>query len=115
MVEGTGAGRAVSGSVLRLRNGLHYNALKYYDPEDGRFITQDAIWVAGGQQPIPLNLSGWINPPRWQCEVVRGVSANHPEIANARNGIVKRGNINSTPWEETHNLGGVSGESSFTS
>lgn len=43
------------------------------------------------------------------------MSANHPEIANARNGVVEPGNVNSTMSEETHNLGGVSGDSPFTS
>ncbi|MEE5123444.1 RHS repeat-associated core domain-containing protein, partial [Pseudomonas alliivorans] len=28
--------------------GLHYNTFRYYDPEVGRFITQDPIGLDGG-------------------------------------------------------------------
>ncbi|MNH12060.1 putative deoxyribonuclease RhsC [compost metagenome] len=44
--------------------GLHYNTFRYYDPEVGRFVTQDPIGLAGGRNlyryaPNPL---GWIDP-----------------------------------------------------
>ena len=29
--------------------GLHYNRLRYYDPQGGRFISQDPIGIWGGQ------------------------------------------------------------------
>ncbi len=28
--------------------GLHYNTFRYYDPDVGRFISQDPIWIEGG-------------------------------------------------------------------
>ncbi|WP_183133248.1 RHS repeat-associated core domain-containing protein, partial [Pseudomonas syringae] len=44
--------------------GLHYNTFRYYDPEIGRFTTQDPIGLAGGfnlyqYAPSPI---GWIDP-----------------------------------------------------
>ncbi|CNF76117.1 Rhs family protein [Yersinia similis] len=44
--------------------GLHYNTFRYYDPEIGRFSTQDPIGLAGGINlyqygPNPL---GWVDP-----------------------------------------------------
>jgi RHS repeat-associated protein len=41
--------------------GLHYNTFRYYDPEVGRFITQDPIGLVGGN-----NLYQYTeNPMRW--------------------------------------------------
>ena len=28
--------------------GLHYNLMRYYEPEDGRFVNQDPIGLSGG-------------------------------------------------------------------
>lgn len=47
--------------------GLHYNTFRYYDPEIGRFSTQDPIGLAGGINlyqygPNPLT---WIDPWGW--------------------------------------------------
>ena len=44
--------------------GLHYNRFRYYDPDCGRFVSQDPIGLAGGNnlyQYAP-NPSGWIDP-----------------------------------------------------
>jgi RHS repeat-associated protein len=41
--------------------GLHYNTFRYYDPDVGRFISQDPIGLAGGE-----NLYGYVpNPSLW--------------------------------------------------
>ena len=47
--------------------GLHYNTFRYYDPEVGRFITQDPIGLLGGDNlyqyaPSPI---GWVDPLGW--------------------------------------------------
>jgi RHS repeat-associated protein len=44
--------------------GLYYNRFRYYDPESGRYISQDPIGLAGGLEPYgyvgdPL---AWIDP-----------------------------------------------------
>ncbi|MNO94676.1 putative deoxyribonuclease RhsC [compost metagenome] len=47
--------------------GLHYNTFRYYDPEVGRFVTQDPIALSGGMNfysyaPSPNN---WVDPLGW--------------------------------------------------
>ena len=49
--------------------GLHYNTFRYYDPEVGRFVTQDPIGLDGGNNlyryvPSP---TGWVDPWGWEC------------------------------------------------
>ena len=49
--------------------GLHYNTFRYYDPEVGRFVTQDPIGLDGGfnlYRYVP-NPTGWIDPWGWEC------------------------------------------------
>ena len=61
--------------------GLHYNFFRYYEPEVGRFVNQDPIGLAGGEnfyQFSPntqswIDLLGWIywkkstpKPPSWR-------------------------------------------------
>jgi RHS repeat-associated protein len=43
---------------------LHYNRHRYYDPDAGRFITQDPIGLAGGNNLYQFapNPSGWLDP-----------------------------------------------------
>ena len=47
-----------------VETGLHYNRFRYYDPDIGRFVSQDPIGLLGGYNlfayaPSPLN---WIDP-----------------------------------------------------
>lgn len=44
--------------------GLHYNFLRYYEPECGRFINQDPIGLAGGDNfyQFAPNVQGWVDP-----------------------------------------------------
>jgi len=47
--------------------GLYYNTFRYYDPDVGRFTTEDPIGLAGGENlyaygPNPLS---WIDPWGW--------------------------------------------------
>ena len=55
------------GQYLDRETGLHYNTFRYYDPDVGRFITQDPIGLAGGNNlyqyaPNPLR---WADPWGW--------------------------------------------------
>ncbi|HCL5293819.1 TPA: RHS repeat protein [Salmonella enterica] len=45
-------------------SGLHYNRHRYYDPGQGRYITQDPIGLAGGLNPYvyALNPVSWTDP-----------------------------------------------------
>lgn len=44
--------------------GLHYNRYRYYDPDLGRFISQDPIGLAGGNHPYGYapNPLMWVDP-----------------------------------------------------
>ncbi|MCH5556181.1 RHS domain-containing protein [Pseudomonas syringae pv. syringae] len=49
------------GQYFDVETGLHYNTFRYYDPEIGRFTTQDPIGLLGG-----FNLYRYTpNPVRW--------------------------------------------------
>ena len=55
------------GQYLDRESGLHYNTFRYYDPDIGRFISQDPIGLMGGinlYQYAP-NPTGWIDPWGW--------------------------------------------------
>ena len=50
--------------------GLHYNRFRYYDPECGRFISQDPIGLLGGvnnYQYVP-NPTGWVDLLGLSCK-----------------------------------------------
>ena len=52
------------GQYFDAKTGLHYNRFRYYDPDAGRFISQDPIGLAGGinlyqYAPNPLV---WVDP-----------------------------------------------------
>ncbi|EPV2478830.1 RHS repeat-associated core domain-containing protein [Enterobacter ludwigii] len=61
-------------------SGLHYNLFRYYEPEVGRFITQDPIGLRGGfnlyqYAPNPL---GWVDPlGLYRGEGERGLGKYH--------------------------------------
>ncbi|MBR9771252.1 MAG: hypothetical protein GYB54_09025 [Gammaproteobacteria bacterium] len=52
------------GQYLDEETGLHYNRHRYYDPETGRFTTQDPIGLAGGENLYMYapNPTGWVDP-----------------------------------------------------
>ncbi|VAW62671.1 Rhs-family protein [hydrothermal vent metagenome] len=52
------------GQYFDSETGLHYNRFRYYDPNCGRFINQDPIGLAGGNNNylyVP-NPTGWVDP-----------------------------------------------------
>ena len=44
--------------------GLHYNLIRYYEPESGRFVNQDPIGLEGGENLYAFapNVKGWVDP-----------------------------------------------------
>ncbi|WP_122523817.1 RHS repeat-associated core domain-containing protein [Pseudomonas viridiflava] len=55
------------GQYFDEETGLHYNTFRYYDPEVGRFITQDPIGLDGGENLYKYapNPTGWSDPLGW--------------------------------------------------
>ncbi|MBS75853.1 RHS repeat-associated core domain-containing protein [Variovorax sp.] len=52
------------GQYFDAESGLHYSRFRYYDPDVGRFVSEDPIGLAGGENffayaPNPI---GWIDP-----------------------------------------------------
>ena len=45
-------------------NGLHYNLMRYYEPDAGQFVNQDPIGLAGGENLYVFapNIQGWDDP-----------------------------------------------------
>lgn len=54
--------------------GLHYNTFRYYDPDVGRYISQDPIGLDGGANLYAYapNPSGWMDPLGWIHETAPG-------------------------------------------
>ncbi|MFA0978944.1 RHS repeat-associated core domain-containing protein, partial [Pseudomonas ficuserectae] len=52
------------GQYFDVETGLHYNTFRYYDPEIGRFITQDPIGLLGGDNLYiyASNPNVWVDP-----------------------------------------------------
>ncbi|MEN5172302.1 RHS repeat-associated core domain-containing protein [Acinetobacter higginsii] len=106
--------------------GLHYNRYRYYSPYVGRFISKDPIGLLGGNNiyqyapnPIiwvdPLGLTNNNCAPTEQQYLYRGVHAEHPELENAKKGIVNPGKLDGTASADAHNAGGVQSNSPYTS
>ncbi|NHZ66910.1 hypothetical protein F1735_32315 [Massilia sp. CCM 8694] len=62
-----------SGQYSDESTGLHYNTFRYYDPDIGRFISQDPIGLAGGANMYAYapNPTGWMDPLGW-CSTALG-------------------------------------------
>ena len=47
---------------------LHYNLMRCYEPEAGRFVNQDPIGLLGGENLYQFapNTQGWIDPLGWK-------------------------------------------------
>ncbi|MNJ39364.1 putative deoxyribonuclease RhsC [compost metagenome] len=56
--------------------GLHYNTFRYYDPEVGRFVTQDPIGLSGGINLYKFvsNPIAWVDPLGWACWAPKSVA-----------------------------------------
>ena len=75
-------------------SGLHYNRFRYYDPEIGRFVSQDPIGFAGSDNfyEYALNPIRWVDP--------YGLAPCKKKVANPRinmehifQGEIKGGNL----------------------
>ncbi|WP_259472289.1 RHS repeat domain-containing protein, partial [Pseudomonas syringae] len=89
------------GQYFDVETGLHYNTFRYYDPEIGRFITQDPIGLSGGDnlyQYAP-NPNGWVDPIGW-IPLSNPISLGHhmvPHAAATKLGIAPFNSIHNVP------------------
>jgi RHS repeat-associated protein len=70
--------------------GLHYNTFRYYDPEVGRFITQDSIGLLGGDSlyqyaPSPI---GWVDPYGLSSRVLQTELGMKPNDMHAAHHVI---------------------------
>jgi RHS repeat-associated protein len=61
---GQGQALRFQGQYFDTETGLHYNRFRYYDPDIGRFVSQDPVGLKGGSNLYRYapNPSGWIDP-----------------------------------------------------
>ena len=100
--ESTKQNLRFQGQYLDRETGLHYNTFRYYDPDVGRFTTEDPIGLNGGfnlyqyaDDPI-----GWIDP--WGLMCSKSVFTKKGRIKSA--GLPTKGRIRYVPpknWEPT--------------
>ncbi|MET4714356.1 RHS repeat-associated protein, partial [Pseudomonas sp. PvP125] len=66
--------------------GLHYNTFRYYDPQVGRFITQDPISVLGGANlyQYALNPLSWLDPLGWAGNPANATHITYQGIKNGK-------------------------------
>jgi uncharacterized protein RhaS with RHS repeats len=52
-----------------VETGLYYNTFRYYDPDIGRFISEDPIGLWGGSNLYAFapNADRWVDPWGWSC------------------------------------------------
>ncbi|WP_428847100.1 RHS repeat domain-containing protein [Pseudomonas tremae] len=79
------------GQYFDAETGLHYNTFRYYDPEIGRFITQDPIGLDGGfnlYQYAP-NTQSWIDALGLACDkwTVNSHKANKSAVKGKKLGL----------------------------
>jgi uncharacterized protein RhaS with RHS repeats len=63
-----------------VETGLYYNTFRYYDPDIGRFISEDPIGLWGGSNLYQFapNTDGWVDPWGWYAgEGERGLGKYH--------------------------------------
>jgi len=79
--------------------GLHYNLMRYYEPEVGRFVNQDPIRLVGGENLYSFapNVQGWIDV--WGlAKIFRGMKddGGYPKIESSARGSGVREGIDIT-------------------
>jgi RHS repeat-associated protein len=81
----------MQGQYMEVETGLCYNTFRYYDPDIGRFISEDPIGLLGGTNLYGFapNTDGWIDPWGWAYKSVdfTGSSDLYPAEKGQRNTV----------------------------
>ena len=66
--------------------GLHYNTFRYYDPDVGRFISQDPIGLRGGENLYAYapNPTGWTDPWGWAGNPANATHITYEGVKNGK-------------------------------
>jgi RHS repeat-associated protein len=72
--------------------GLYYNRFRYYDPETGRYLSEDPIGLAGG-----VGLYGYVGAPSWWVDPF-GLTCTRTGVKRDNPGDWKR---LATLWKDT--------------
>lgn len=75
--------------------GLYYNRFRYYSAEEGRYISQDPIGLAGGDNLYAYvhNVNSWLDPfglSKQSCSGAKGVSQAEKDLKNQGFNIVAK-------------------------
>ncbi len=81
-------------------SGLYYNRHRYYDPQQGRYISQDPIGLKGG-----TNLYGYVTNPTGMVDPL-GLAGTAAATSAAEGAAALGGRINIPKWA-THPLGAI--------
>jgi RHS repeat-associated protein len=95
----TGLGFAEAGTPTSAGGGYVYLRNRWYDPQTGRFLSQDPIGLAGGvnlyayagNNPASFSDPFGLCPPEWMCMAMRAAAnfaINHPKAAEWVDGFV---------------------------
>jgi RHS repeat-associated protein len=80
----------MQGQYADTETGLYYNTFRYYDPDVGRFISEDPIGLLGGLNLYQFapNADAWVDPWGWCAGVVKKppARATLPNTANFNRG-----------------------------
>ncbi|WP_028626050.1 RHS repeat-associated core domain-containing protein [Pseudomonas plecoglossicida] len=100
----------LQGQYLDSESRLHYNTFRYYDPEVGRFTTQDPIGIEGGfnlYRYVP-NPTGWVDPWGWACNKPGGYKAGdvdvHGNLSPQVNRAIGNKNIAADDFVQSHHF-----------
>jgi RHS repeat-associated protein len=94
--------RPTSPQALRLQGqyadsetGLYYNTFRYYDPDVGRFISEDPIGLEGGLNlyQFAANADSWIDPWGWAPSTTTVYHYTSPEAYRAITSGSENGNL----------------------
>ena len=92
----TGLGFAGAGTPTSAGGGYVYLRNRWYDPQTGRFLSQDPIGLAGGvnlyayagNNPVAYSDPFGLCPPEWMCQLIASFVANHPKAAAAASTLI---------------------------
>ena len=94
------------GQYFDAETGLHYNRFRYYDPQTGRFTTQDPISLAGGinlyqYAPNPVL---WVDPLGLDKFLYRSMSMDeYSELNKTGRWSANNGSMESKWFAESYN------------